>query len=636
MTHSASQANSDTADGRAVLANLRQLRRFRGPADAFWRHFAQNAADLCRSPFAQVLLKSSDGRWLDPRNPDPSAPAAGLEPLIRTAAEELAPRASSQGFAFAPLHLSVPSMGQPVALVVALDLGDEPGQALLALVVDRRHPQFNELIVRTQLVADVPRDYLTQRTDGERALAPVRPGAPEGSSLATEPLVEVMDLLALLQRQRRFVSAAMALVNDLAARFGCARVSLGWRRGDYVEPVAISHMERFEAKTDVCQRLEAVFEECYDQDEELLWPQSAEQGAILAAHQAYAREHRCDQVLSLPLRHEGAPLAVLTCERQERPFSELEMNALRLALDLVTPWLRDLERRDRWFGGRLALWLRERAAQWLGPERTGLKLGAVAATLALLYLVFGTWTYRVDVAATLETDQVAYLTAPFDGYIDEVMVHAGDWVSQDDLLLTLDTQELYLKESEASADVLRYAREAEKARASNAYADMQVAMARSRQAQASLERIRYFIRQASLRAPFEGVVVEGDRKQLLGAPVGKGDLLFKVAQLTGIYARLQLDERDIGEIRVGDRGTLALLSRPEHRIPLEVTEIIPVAEVNGRQGNTFILKARFPDGPEDWWRPGMSGLAKIEVGERSILWILSHRAADFLRMQLWW
>jgi hypothetical protein len=34
-------------------------------------------------------------------------------------------------------------------------------------------------------------------------------------------------------------------------------------------------------------------------------------------------------------------------------------------------------------------------------------------------------------------------------------------------------------------------------------------------------------------------------------------------------------------------------------------------------------------------RPGLSGVAKIEVGERSLGWLLFHRAVAWLRLSLW-
>jgi hypothetical protein len=32
----------------------------------------------------------------------------------------------------------------------------------------------------------------------------------------------------------------------------------------------------------------------------------------------------------------------------------------------------------------------------------------------------------------------------------------------------------------------------------------------------------------------------------------------------------------------------------------------------------------------------MSGVAKLEVGERRLLWVLTRRTVDFLRLTFWW
>jgi hypothetical protein len=38
----------------------------------------------------------------------------------------------------------------------------------------------------------------------------------------------------------------------------------------------------------------------------------------------------------------------------------------------------------------------------------------------------------------------------------------------------------------------------------------------------------------------------------------------------------------------------------------------------------------------EWWRPGMSGIAKLDVGRRRIIWIATHRTIDFFQMLMWW
>jgi hypothetical protein len=53
--------------------------------------------------------------------------------------------------------------------------------------------------------------------------------------------------------------------------------------------------------------------------------------------------------------------------------------------------------------------------------------------------------------------------------------------------------------------------------------------------------------------------------------------------------------------------------------------------------NTFPVRAEADADalPPDWWRPGMSGVARISAGHRSLGWIISHRLVDYLRLALW-
>ena len=64
--------------------------------------------------------------------------------------------------------------------------------------------------------------------------------------------------------------------------------------------------------------------------------------------------------------------------------------------------------------------------------------------------------------------------------------------------------------------------------------------------------------------------------------------------------------------------------------------MVPVAQVRGTQGSQFALKVRLEETVEPWWRPGMSGLAQVDAGDRAILWIWTHRLVDQLRLRWWW
>ena len=76
------------------------------------------------------------------------------------------------------------------------------------------------------------------------------------------------------------------------------------------------------------------------------------------------------------------------------------------------------------------------------------------------------------------------------------------------------------------------------------------------------KRIDGYLQQASSHAPFEGVIVEGEKKDLLGAPVKKGDRILRIAKVEGLYVTLMVSEKEMRHIAPNAHGELALLSQP--------------------------------------------------------------------------
>ncbi|MEM7366509.1 MAG: HlyD family efflux transporter periplasmic adaptor subunit, partial [Pseudomonadota bacterium] len=446
---------------------------------------------------------------------------------------------------------------------------------------------------------------------------------------------ETIDLMTLMNECDRFMSAAMTFCNELATRHECDRVTLGWLDGSYIRVQAISHMEKFEKKMEAIALLEAAMEESFDQDEEIIAPPQEETGSVTRDHEQYLREQGVGHIVSLPIRVDDAGCGVVSLERENAPFTEVEVRGLRLMVDQASRQLWQLKRHDRWFGARFATWTREKMAWFLGMDHTFAKALGIVVSAILLFVMFGTLNYRVEAPFILKTDAVAYVPSPIDGYVSEVGVGVGDLVEADAVLVQLDTRELRLEESMAMADIARYTREAEKARAQGALADMRIAEALVAQSEAQLSKVQHHIGSATMTAPFSGIVVEGDLKEMLGAPVRKGDVLFKLADIGELYVELDLPERDIHEVAEERTGQIAFVSRPDQTFDIRVVELDPAA-VTKEQGNVFLLRAEITDEVAAWWRPGMSGVAKVDVGPRNVFWILTHRTVDFFRMLLWW
>ncbi len=615
------ESKENHSEVHETIRTFDDLRRFEGSPPEFWAAFMEAARGLAAADFA--VLKVSNGTeedwktmgiWPPARRKDAMAQDFDIEYTMAS------PAADAQG------AFSLKSSRGGVLIAVRLETGDEKTRAVAlfysAQLSDGK--AVDDSLTRLALVADIPRVYALKRESDKARYDVIR-------------FADTLDLLVLLNQETKFMAAVMVFVNELAARFQCSRVSLGWLDRGYVRMQGISHMDQFEKKMDAVTALEKAMDETLDQDEEILYPPVPGMTAVTRAHSEFAESHGGMTLVSLPIRPDGEPKAVLVCERDKDrpPFHENEIQGLRLFCDQAARRLSDLKLSDVWLGTRMARSAREKLAGLLGVEHTFAKVLGIVCFLLLAFFLFGRMEYRVEAPFTLKTDDVAYMPTPFDGYIKTVLVRVGDPVAKDQILLTLDTQELLIEESSAIADRSRYHRESEKSMATGDLAEMKIAETLRDQADARLELIRYHLSNAEVRSPFAGIVVEGDLREMLGAPVRKGDILFKVARIEHLYAELAVDERDVHEIKAGNTGEIAFVSKPETSYPVGVKRVDPVAQAKD-EGNIFQVTCTFSEKPETWWRPGMSGIAKIGVGRRNVCWIVTHRTVDYLRLFFWW
>jgi multidrug resistance efflux pump len=160
-----------------------------------------------------------------------------------------------------------------------------------------------------------------------------------------------------------------------------------------------------------------------------------------------------------------------------------------------------------------------------------------------------------------------------------------------------------------------------------------VSAARIEEARAQLALVDEQLTRSRLSAPFDGVVIEGDLSQSVGAPVRQGDALVTLAATGRYRVIVEVDEVDIGRVRIGQPGTLRLSALPWDTRSLEVERIAPLAKATeGR--NVFEVQARLTE-PDASLRPGLRGHAKVAVGRAPPLWVWVRPWLDRARLALW-
>jgi RND family efflux transporter MFP subunit len=600
------------------------VRACEGDPKAFWPTLLDAMASAAGASAACLLLRDPSAEWRriaqwpEGTSPAPEA-AAFAKALPGLCAATLTGRTAT-----APVLSAHAGARDATACALRLDTGRQEDACVAAFLFPAVQEEAAvERLLRLLPLAGAPAAFQ------ERQLL-------RQSRSDVDRFASVLDLLVAMNQPRKFLAVAMVFCNELASRHKCERVSLGWlEREQYVRLQAISHTENFEHKMEIVKAMEFAMEEALDQDDEIVWPAPAGSTLITRDHEAFAKSEGSGFICSLPVRADDKGVGVVMLERRQGAFAEQEIRLLRLACDLAARRLSDLKRHDGWFGRRWAVSAREGLAKLAGVEHTWAKVLGAAACLGLGILFFGRAPHRVESPFILKPEQIVHVPAPFDGYIEEVKVRVGDAIHGGDALMRLDTQDLLLEEAAALADRERYVREAEKARAGSALAEMRIASALADEAKARLDLVCYRVEQATLKAPFDGVVAEGDLQERVGSPVAKGDPLFRVARLDKMYVQCEVSEDDIHDVRPGADGQIAFASEPRLKFPVRVLRIDPVAQPKEGK-NAFSVRCELAGPVEDWWRPGMSGVAKLNAGRRNIFWILTHKTADFLRMKLWW
>lgn len=461
-------------------------------------------------------------------------------------------------------------------------------------------------------------------------------GALKTTNAKVGQLTNVFDIVQKVLEKEKFKQAALTLASEIADHHKAERTSFGWLKHDYIVLKAISHTDHFEKKMQIVRDLEGAMEEAYEQDASILYPPPENISLATRMHEAYSQTYNVGYMLSVPVRHGDDIIGIITCERKGRPFSDEEATQIHLASSLCSARLMELYRKSSWFGARMARSMRKGLGKLLGHEHTWAKFFSILGIALVLFATLYPLEYKVSSPAILKTDKIIYLTAPFDGYIDSVFVKPGDVVYKDQEILRLDQEALKLEEADLLAQEQDNRQEIQKAQASRELAEMRIQQAKLEQTLARLKTVRYKLSKSSIRATVDSaIIVEGDLQKKIGAPVNQGAELFQMASIENIYVESAVSELEIANITEVSEGLLAIKSRPDSVYRFKTERISPTATVKDQE-NTFPVRGEFIDGVPSWFRPGMTGISKIYSGKKTLWWILSHQAIDYLRLKLWW
>jgi len=596
-----------------AISALQKLRDYSGDASEFWPSYIENTALFLNAQRGLLLIPDKD-EWSHLVN-WPNNPTFSSELL--THISNCAGKAKQQ-----PHNLEIMEFEGHSILSYYLYVESDQSSAVICFILsaEQSHSE-NQTTLRNyfEFITDIPIAYFKH----QQLIA---------SGMDNTIAFEVLALLTELQNANYFKQSTLTLCNEISNKLNFDNVYFGWVEKGYVKLHAMSHSDKFNRKMQYSRALENAMEEAQEQNHEVQFPSNGIQ--IKRNHIEVARQTNSQSLLSLPLRSKGEVVAVILVQRNALDITEDDIVRLRILCDQVTERLVLQKYQSKNFCVRAIENGRQKLNNVLGIEHSLTKLTIALITVFFMYISFATMPYRIEAPFVLKTDNVHFITAPFDAYVQSSNVKPGDNVLTNQPLVQLNVEDLLLQESNLQVDLNKASREAEKYRATQSLADMKIANTRKQQVEIHINQLAIKLKKSTIKAKQQGLVIEGNLSRMLGAPVKKGDVLLKISPLDQLYVELDLEEIFIHEMRKGLKGQIIFQSQPNLKYPIILTQIYPTAVAkNGK--NIFTLKADLTHEAQQWWNPGMSGIAKIELGPRNILWILTHRTIDTLRMFVW-
>lgn len=429
---------------------------------------------------------------------------------------------------------------------------------------------------------------------------------------------------------------AYHISNFFAEYFHCTRVGLGEVDGLNVHILGLSHQLRFDAGTSMVRDMELTMEEASDQKQSIIYPKvDGVLSDVILKHQRLSGLNEDASIVTIPLKKEGTVFATFLLMRSKnKPFRSDEYKVLQRSSELLSSVLAfKLKEEDTLFT-KVFQNIKQKLRWVFGKGHFRFKLLLASILILFITLLIVKIPYFIYGKSSLEGAIQQVIVAPYDGFIEKANVRAGGNVDAGEVMVQLADHDLKLEYRKLVSEREKIKKEYREALALRERAKVSILSAQIAQVNARIDLVEEKVERSIIKAPFNGIVVSGDLSQSLGAPVEKGEALFKLSPLGNYRVILNVEDEDISKLTVGEEGSLRLVGLPYDALDISISRIIPISTVaNG--GNYFRVEAKLTDRNETKLKPGMQGIAKVNVGEENVLWVLSHTLVDRIRLWFW-
>lgn len=256
---------------------------------------------------------------------------------------------------------------------------------------------------------------------------------------------------------------------------------------------------------------------------------------------------------------------------------------------------------------------------------------AVAVLLGILLLPV---PFRVKCDCVVQTKLRRFVSAPYEGRLEQALIQPGEVVRKGDLLARMDGTEIEFDIAGLRAELQSALKDRDTALAARDTAAAQIAGFRAERVRLKISALQERLENLEVRSPVDGVVIGGDPRRLEGARLSLGETLMEVGPVEEMIVELEIPDEAISHIENHQSVRYRLAALPQRVFDGEI-ELVHARSQSRANNNVFIAEVALTDQTE-LIRPGMRGRAKIKTTRHPLGWNLFHKAWHrFLTWVLW-
>lgn len=236
-------------------------------------------------------------------------------------------------------------------------------------------------------------------------------------------------------------------------------------------------------------------------------------------------------------------------------------------------------------------------------------------------------TQSVITSGKIESETSVKLGFLIGGKVVYVGANKGDYVKKWQTLAGLDTRTVqknlqnsltdYMKQRNSFDDTIENNLNRTPAQALNE--DMKRVLLNNQydleKSVVSVELLSIAKEQSYLTSPIDGIVLSSDvNVPGINAVAGNG---FVIADPVNVVFKIEVDEADIGKVKIGTPVKIMLESFPDKDINLKITKIEFASHTSSNGGNVFDVEAKLPENSDSGFKIGMTGDAEIIFSKKT-------------------